>query len=128
MIEDRLLPEEELVLCAAPIPAVSPSLRRRTLQAAMQAQSARAGTRRAMKTACLLFTAMLVAAWTGAPWSTSVGGTHQVAAAQHSTPADGLPMTWNERMRALKAGDDWQLVEATLRAREMGSLVLRSAF
>lgn len=128
MIEDRLLVEEDLVLGSARLPSLSPGLRRRTLQAAVQAQQTRAGSRRAMKTACLLFSAMLVAAWTGAPWSASIGSTHQIAAAQRGQVVDGLPMTVNVRMRAVRAGDDWQLVEATLRAREMGSLVLRSAF
>lgn len=127
MIEDRLLPEEELVLSAAPLPAVSPALRRRTLQAAVQAQSARAGTRRQMKTACLLFAAMLLAVWTGAPWGLSAGNSHQVAAAQAAI-ADGTPLSLKDRMMAAQAGDDWQLVEITLRAREMGSLVLRCAF
>jgi hypothetical protein len=127
MIEDRLLPEEDLVLSAAPLPAVSRSLRRRTLQAAVQAQGARAATRRQVKTACLLFAALLLAAWTGAPWGLSPGNPHQVAAAQTSGPA-AVPLSLKDRMRAAQTGDDWQLVEATVRAREMGSLVLRCAF
>jgi hypothetical protein len=125
MIEDRLLPD--LILAAAPLPAVSSRLRRRTLQAAVQAQGARAATRRQVKTVCFLFAALLLAAWTGAPWGVSFGNSHQVAAAQTADPG-AMPLSLKNRMKAAQAEDDWKLVEAALRAREMGSLVLRCAF
>jgi hypothetical protein len=143
--EPFLLPEERLLLDAAEMPVLSPGLRARVLNAAVETECRQAFGRRALWAAGVLFAAMGLMAWRGP--LTSVRDDFARAAVPEDrasvvfrpeTPRPETPQpaiivqapdqsrvrsaglsrrygTGEQLMSA--AGDDWRLVEAELQSR-----------
>lgn len=131
MNEAFWLIEDELVESAVETPLLSEGLRSRVLKAALESRSRRRYGRRVVVTVAMLFLAVAIVVWCPAISSvgTMVGGASLFADDQAQAQVQNCSMRYGSgRLLAQGEEDDWQLVEAETRSREIGSLTLRTAF
>ena len=134
MIEDRLLPEEKLLVTAAELPVLSDGLRSRVLAATCEARTRRSQGRKLLWAAGILFLGLGLLSWYRPPRVSECAGPaladEQIYSVDPSSPAaasvDSAPAVLRkiyEPRRAewlmLATGDDWQLIEAELQRRKV---------
>ena len=143
MVEDRLSPEELLLVSAAALPVLSTGLRSRVLTATHDARTRRAQGRRVLWAAGVLFVGLGLASWLRPPRPSEFAAfltdeMVQQTATEYSilTPSGSAYPTaaapakklGRAALLMLAAGDDWRLVEVELQSRQNFTRRFQHAF